>query len=139
MKKLAYPDRFRKLQLPRLAYRRLRGNMIEMFMILTGIYDSEVSNFVKLSDQTPNTRGHFLKIAKLRPNKTLRKFSFITRCTDTWNNLLDEVIAAPSVNSFKNRLDKLWRTLPLLNNHEDNLTPRDISRPTYTRRLPSYT
>ncbi len=28
--------------------------MIEMFQILTGKYDSEVSNFVRLSNQAPN-------------------------------------------------------------------------------------
>ncbi len=134
MKELAYPDRLYKLKLPNLVYRRLRGDMIEMFKILTGKYDSEleVIIFVRLSDQAPNTRSHFLKVAKFRPNTTQRKFSFITRCTDTWDNLPDEMIAAPSINNFKNRLDKLWRTLPLLYNHEDNPTPKDLSRPTYT-------
>ncbi len=105
-----------------------------MFKILTGKYDSEVSKFVKLSDQAPDTRGHPLKIAKFRTNTNLRKLSFTTRCTDTWNNLPDEVIVPPTINSFKNRLNMLWRTLPLLYNHEDNLIPRDISRPTYTHR-----
>ncbi len=108
--------------------------MIEMFKILTGKYNSEVSNFVKLLDRTPITQGHSLKIAKFRPNTTLlvQKFSFTTRFTDTWNNLPDEVIAAPNINSFKNHLDKLWRTLLLLYNQEDNPTPGDLSRPTYT-------
>ncbi len=74
-----------------------------MFKILTGKYDSDISNFVTLSDQALNTRGHSLKIAKFRPNTTLRKFSFTTKCTDTWiYNLPDKVIAAPSINSFKN-------------------------------------
>ncbi len=41
------------------------------------------------------------------------------------------MIAAPSINILKNRLEKLWRTLPLLYNHEDNPKPRDLSRPTY--------
>ncbi len=96
VKELAYPDRLRKLKLPSLTYRRLRGDRMEMFKILTGKYDSEVSNFVRLSNQAPNTRDHSLKIAKLRPNTTLHKFSFTTRCTDTWNNLPDELKAAPS-------------------------------------------
>ncbi len=105
-----------------------------MFKILTGKYDSEVSNFVRLSDQAPNERGHSFKIARFRANTTLRKFSFTTRCTDIWNNLPDEVIAAPGINSFKNHLNKLWRTLLLFYNHEDKPTPRDLSRPMYTHR-----
>ena len=31
-----------------------------------------------------------------------------------WNGLPDDVVTAPSVNAFKNRLDHLWRNLPTL-------------------------
>ena len=34
MAELSYPDRLRKLYLPTLAYRRARGDMIELFKIL---------------------------------------------------------------------------------------------------------
>jgi len=30
------------------------------------------------------------------------------RITNVWNSLLFSVVTAPSVNSFKNRLDKHW-------------------------------
>ncbi len=44
-KEHVYPNRVRKSKLPSLAYRRPREDMIEMFKILTGKYDSEVGNF----------------------------------------------------------------------------------------------
>jgi len=38
----------------------------------------------------------------------VRKYSFYIRITNVWNSLPDEIISAPSVNTFKNRLDKFW-------------------------------
>ncbi len=58
--------------------------MIEIFKILTGKYDFEASIFAKLSNEALKTRGHSMTIAKFRPNTTLRKFSFATRCGYTW-------------------------------------------------------
>ena len=39
-KHLAYEDRLRYLELPTLSYRRIRGDMIELYKIITGKYDS---------------------------------------------------------------------------------------------------
>jgi len=40
---MPYKDRLMHLNLPTLKYRRLRGDMIEIFKIMLNIYDSEVS------------------------------------------------------------------------------------------------
>ena len=46
-KDIEYKERLRKLKLPTLAYRRLRGDMIELYKILTEKYVAAVSsNFV---------------------------------------------------------------------------------------------
>ena len=37
LKNLAYPERLKKLKLPKLAYRRARGDMIEVYKIVNGI------------------------------------------------------------------------------------------------------
>ncbi len=63
----------------------------------------------------------------------LRKNSFKFRTTDTWNNVPDQVVSAPNINTFKNRLDKLWGTLPLLYDNNDSLEARDLSWSTYMR------
>ena len=43
MKNLEYEERLRKLKLPTLKYRCMRGDMIETFKIITGIYDKRVT------------------------------------------------------------------------------------------------
>ena len=43
-KELDYKERLNRLYLPTLAYRLLRGDMIDIHKILTGIYDSTVTS-----------------------------------------------------------------------------------------------
>jgi hypothetical protein len=43
MKDLTYEERLKKLKLPSLRYRRLRGDMIETFKIVTEIYDKRMT------------------------------------------------------------------------------------------------
>ena len=52
-KELSYQERLSRLKLPTLSYRRVRGDMIEMYKILTGKYDTRVSNFVNLKKMSP--------------------------------------------------------------------------------------
>jgi len=47
LKKLSYIERLKQLQLPTLKYRRLHGDMIEVFKIVHNYYDSEAA--VKLN------------------------------------------------------------------------------------------
>ena len=49
---LSYVDRLRKLKLPTLAYKRSRGDMIELYKILTGKYDEDVSNLLRTRDES---------------------------------------------------------------------------------------
>ena len=43
LKKIPYTNRLQRLKLPTLKYRRLRGDMIEVFKITHNIYDPDVS------------------------------------------------------------------------------------------------
>ena len=53
MKNLSYEERLRKLELPTLSYRRLRGDMIEVYKIIQGHYDPEASTIlIKLMNDT---------------------------------------------------------------------------------------
>jgi hypothetical protein len=54
LKDMEYPDRLKKLKMPNLKYRRLRGDLIETFKNITGIYDNEVTEGI--FDLDPNTR-----------------------------------------------------------------------------------
>jgi hypothetical protein len=44
---ISYPERLKKLRLPTLAYRRIRGDMIEAYKILHRKYAPEASSFLK--------------------------------------------------------------------------------------------
>ena len=51
--------------MPTLKYKRLRGDMIEVFKIINGTYDHKVvTDFFELSD-VEQTRGHNKKLRKL--------------------------------------------------------------------------
>jgi hypothetical protein len=117
MKELSYPERLEKLKLPTLSYRRLRGDLIEMYKLTHGIYDKETTNFIKLWENVANKtskRGHSLKLFPQRASKEIRKNSYITRTTPKWNNLPVAVANAPTLDTFKNRLDKLYSTNDLM-------------------------
>ena len=63
-----------------------------------------------------DTRGHCKKLSKERCLKEIRRRSFPIRFVSTWNDLPEHVVTAPTVNAFKNRLDKYWRHLPTMYN-----------------------
>ncbi len=107
---LSYPERLRRLNLPTLSYRRLRGDLIETYKILSGDdYDQDVANFLPLNQpSTTNLRGHSKKLFLQRADNSLRRNSFTLKVVKTWNSLPDEVVNAPSINSFKNGLDAFF-------------------------------
>jgi hypothetical protein len=89
-------------------YRRLRGDMIETFKIITGIYDNEVTEGIFDLDPNTRTRGHSEKIKKKFCRINLRKFSFTNRIVDLWNTLPQSVIDAKDARQFEIRLHKYW-------------------------------
>ena len=61
IRNLTYKDRLKRLKLPTLKYRRIRGDMIEVYEILTNKYDNRVNFYLeKLQDSI--TRGHSLMV-----------------------------------------------------------------------------
>jgi len=62
LKKISYTNRLQRLKLPTLKYRRLRGDMIEVFKMTHNIYDPAVS--LKLEYNLGcSTRGNKYKLA----------------------------------------------------------------------------
>lgn len=103
---MSYGERLRHLNLPSLAHRRRRGDMIYTYKILTGKMDVNKDDFFRQSDLS--TRGHSLKLCKQRATKLTRMTTFSNRIINDWNALPSEVIEAESVNIFKERLDEHW-------------------------------
>ena len=111
LKDLEYPERLKKLNLPTMTYRRHRGDMIELYKIMNEHYDPEVAPHP--SRREGITRGHSLKIFKERSRTRLRQNHLLIRAVDAWNHLPENVVTAASLDSFKNRLDKLWSDHPV--------------------------
>lgn len=109
LKDLSYEERLRKLGLPTLAYRRSRGDQIETFKILTGIYDKDCTRGLFEARGDSVTRGNSKKIYKKRPRLNIRKMSFTQRVVNNWNDLPEWVISAETVEQFESRLDKFWK------------------------------
>ena len=114
---LSYEERLKKLKLPTLKYRRARGDMIEIYKILSGKYDPEVSNFIKLNKSKHNTRGHMYKIEKEYAKNSIRRNTLIHRSVDLWNNLPAGVVLAKTVMSFERQLDRHWSREPFKFDH----------------------
>ena len=82
--------------------------MIEMYKILTGKYDVDVTPKVfRVYDST--TRGNMFKLNKGRAKYDLRKCYFTNRVVNAWNSLPDHVVLSETINTFKSRLDKFWQ------------------------------
>jgi len=66
LKSLPYETRLKRLGLYSLERRRLRGDLIEVFKILTGKEHIDPSTFFQLTDDTTGLRGHSMKLFKPR-------------------------------------------------------------------------
>ena len=106
LKDFAYQDRLKALSLPSLYYRKAHGDMVECFKYISGMYKVS-TNFIPL-DSNSSTRGHSKKLKKLSAQKSCRAEFFTRRITNAWNSLPEGVISAPTLNTFKNRLDEAW-------------------------------
>ena len=100
-----YEKRLKILNLPCLEYRRLRGDMIEVFKMTHNLYDPATTSSL-LTFNIVNTRSHNFKLLKPRVNTKQFQHFFTNRIINNWNNLPKEAVNASSLNCFKNFLDK---------------------------------
>jgi len=103
-----------------LHYRRIRGDMIETFKILTGKYDMRATQTM-LRASSSLTRGHNSRLNKFRVKYDLRKYYFTSRVVNVWNSLSSFVVSADSVNCFKNRLDKCWSNHDIIYDYQADI------------------
>ena len=110
----------KKLKLLCLKYRRIRGDLIEVYKIITRSYDEHIlKNILKTKEDSGvrhSRRGHDFML-KTQTYKTKYRKNFISlRITNIWNklphhvvnasscvtSLLQNIVNASSLNSFKN-------------------------------------
>ena len=120
LKDLSYECRLKSLNLPTLAYRRYRGDMIEIFKLTHDMYDNQVTTGF-LGMRHSSSRGHSFKIYKPGCSTDLRKYSFKQRIVDQWNMLPAKVVEADTIITFEHRLDKFWKNSDIMFNPDTNI------------------
>ncbi len=123
LKHLNYEERLKRLGLPTLVYRRKRGDMIELYKITSGIYDSSVCTFITDNFNKTTTRGHQKKLYLEYARLNVRKQYFGIRNIVAWNNLPENVVNSPNVKVFESRLDRLWMAEDFKYNHKAKYIP----------------
>ena len=107
LRHLEYGERLKKLNLPTLVYRRLRGDMIEVFKHFHS-YD-RITLSSSFQPRLRTSRKHNFQLYQRNPKDGIRGLqsnSFYYRVIKTWNNLPKHVVNAGNTNIFKNRLDE---------------------------------
>ena len=109
-----YEERLASLKMRTLEDRRIRGDLIETFKIITGKsnvvpetwFTFASSNTTDEAVRTRATTGYFNLVQPPIPKTEIRKNFFSYRVVDHWNRLPDQVKMSQKTNDFKNALDR---------------------------------
>jgi len=106
------------LGLFRLEKRRLWGDHRAAFQHLNGAYRKDGENLFSRAC-CDRTRGNGFKLREGRFRLDIRKKLFTIRMVKNWHMLLREVVDAPSLETFKAKLDRalsnlIWLKMSLL-------------------------
>ena len=118
MRGLEYEDRLKKWGLTTLEERRKRGDLIQMYKVHNELESIHWDTGPRSAPRT-NTRADHQNCYRLERESfssrscndfrhfvTVRHEFFLNRTVDGWNGLESSQIDAPSLNSFKARIDK---------------------------------
>ena len=101
-----YGRRLKIIGLQSLEDRRLRGDLIETYKIITGKEKVDTSQFFKFNEAKHDLRGHKFKLYVERSRLEIRRIFFSQRVVHNWNRLPASVVEANTVNGFKTKLDE---------------------------------
>jgi len=87
--------------------RRNRQDLIEVFKICKGFSWIRPEELFQFDDRGKGTRGHSLKLVKVRCTRDSRRHFFSNRVIKRWNQLGQEAVDATSNSAFKTKLDRL--------------------------------
>ncbi|KFQ84419.1 hypothetical protein N337_04832, partial [Phoenicopterus ruber ruber] len=110
MEHLSYEQRLRELGLFSLEKRRLQGHLIAASQYLRGAYKKDGDRLFRRAC-CDRTRGNSFKLKEGRFRLDIRKTFFTMRVVKHWNRLPREVVEAPSLETFKVRLDSALSNL----------------------------
>ncbi|PKU43319.1 hypothetical protein llap_6377 [Limosa lapponica baueri] len=105
MEHLSYEERLRELGLFNLEKRRLWGDLIVAFQNLKGAYRKDRDkHFIRA--YYDKTMGNDFKLKEGRFRLDIKKKFFTMKVVKHWNRLPREMVEAPSLETFKVRLDR---------------------------------
>ena len=123
--KLEYEDRLKKLSLTTLQDRRMRGDLIETYTVLS---NRESINWVKplnlrknvdITGPASSVRGNSLSMriesfsSRVRNSfcslTTIRHNVFVNREVQIWNSLPNNIVTSRTQNSFKSSIDEHFK------------------------------
>ena len=108
LKGIPYADQLKACGLPTLAYRRARGDMIEVYKHLNCYDKAVICDTFSLTGR-PSRHLHNLQLTRSVSSSALRNQQFYTRAPQMWNILNSDIVQSDNVNTFKNRLDSAWK------------------------------
>ena len=100
---MSYHECLEKLHLLTLKYCRIKGDMIQKYKILHGLYDIDSSCFFDY--KYSNTRSQQFSVKTKSCSTTLRRNFFTIHVLNICNRLSANVAGTDTVNAFKNSLD----------------------------------
>ena len=112
LSRLPYEDRLRKLGMFSLRYRRLRGDMIEVFKFVQGQQSGYLQGMFEFNSLNRG-RGHQYKLVMKHSGTRKRQSFFSRRVVSDWNSLPGKIVSAGSLSSFKTRLDRHYKEMDL--------------------------
>ena len=107
LKNCSYEVRLAKLGLTTLEEIRRRGDLIQAYKMITGKEKVRVEDFFSFHQSNYELRGHRYKLATQRSRLEVRRNYFSQRVVGPWNRLPSHGVEASTVNTFKNRFDRL--------------------------------
>lgn len=124
-----YEERLRMLNLPTLKYRRLRGDMINTFKILSGVHERQLCPKLQLKQDATGKKGRTsMALHQERCKTDVRKFCFSYRVVAVWNTLPNKVVLAESVDAFKRQIDTAWKNEKVKFDHTESLSRVRVTR-----------
>ena len=115
----SYRERLISLNMFSLHYRRIRGDLIELFKIYKGIDKLDFGKLFLINSN--HTRGHSCKLVNKFAKTCLRQSFFTNRVINIWNSLPPSAINSSSLNEFKNTIDTYFSDRGLVYDTVDGL------------------
>ena len=106
-RRMTYEERLAELKLTKLEDRRLRGDMIETYKIITGKEDVKTDKFFSMAKiRSARNNTHEMKIQKKQCRLEVRRNYYSQRVGQKWNKLSPEEVGAKKTSEFKEKYDK---------------------------------